>query len=80
MLKFYTYGTYADFYMTIELKDRRSGNLYKYKLYYWQDEIKDMLAVLKDIDSCNSYEVYALQQENKVLLAEIEKLKKQLIH
>lgn len=78
VLKFYTHGTYAHFYMTIELKDSRSGNLYKHDLHYWEDAIKDMVAVLKDIDSCNSYEVYALQQENKALLAEIERLKKQL--
>jgi len=80
VLKFYTRGTYADFCMTIELKDRRSGNLYKHNLHYWQNEIKDMLAVLKNIDNCNSYEVYALQQENKALHAEIEQLKKQLKH
>ncbi len=80
VLKFYTHGTRADFYMTIELKDRRSGNLYKHNLRHGLDEIKDMLAVLKDIDNCNSYEVYALQQKNNALHAEIEQLKKQLKH
>ncbi len=79
-MKFYTHGTRADFYMTIELKDRRSGNLYKHNLSHGLDEIKDMLAVLKDIDNCNSYEVYALQQKNNALHAEIEQLKKQLKH
>lgn len=80
VLKFYTHGTSTNFYMTIELKDRRSGNLYKHNLRCWQDAIKDTLAVLKDINSCNSYETYTLQRENEALRAEIEQLKKQLKH
>lgn len=80
VLKFYTHGTRDNFHMTIELKDCRSGNLYKHNLRRWQNEIKDMLAVLKDINNCNSYELYVLHQENKALHIEIEQLKKQLKH
>lgn len=78
VLKFYTHGTSANFYMTIELKDCRSGHLHKHDLHSWQDAIKDMLAVLKDINNCNSYEVYTLQRENKALRVEIEQLKNSL--
>ncbi|KAA2418440.1 hypothetical protein F2X90_15530 [Alistipes onderdonkii] len=78
VLKFYTHGTSADFYMTIELKDHRTGNLYKHNLHHWQNEIKDMLAVLRDIANQNSYEVYTLRQENEALRADIERLKRQL--
>ena len=64
--------------MTIELKDHRTGNLYKHNLHHWQNEIKDMLAVLRDIANQNSYEVYTLRQENEALRADIERLKRQL--
>lgn len=80
ILKFYTHGIYNNFYMTIELKDCCSGHLYKHDLHHWQNEIKDVLALLRDIDKCNSYELYALQQENKALHIEIEQLKKQIKH
>lgn len=75
VLKFYTHGTYNDFHLTIELKDCRSGNLYKYDPSHWKDEIKDMLAVLRDISSYNNFEVYTLHQENAKLRTEIERLK-----
>lgn len=78
MLKFYTHGIRDNFCLTVELKDKRSGNLYIHDISSWQDPVKDSLEFLKKVNDCGNYEIYILRQENDALRAEIERLKKQI--
>ncbi|MBQ6881131.1 MAG: hypothetical protein IJN55_01040 [Alistipes sp.] len=89
VIKFYTTGTYNNFYLRIEFKDQKTGNLYVYDLKNWDDlnlPISSVVKFLKELGEYESFDTYKLAKrlreleiKNQELTEEIVRLKKSRI-
>lgn len=82
VLKFYTTGNSYNFYLRVEFKDRRTGNLYKCDLTTWEDSkmpIGSVMKFLQEVGEYESFDTYRLTKRVQELERENQRLKDEII-
>ena len=82
VFKFFTTGNSYNFYLRVEFKDRRTGNLYKCDLTTWEDSkmpIGSVMKFLQKVGEYESFDTYRLTKQVQELERENQRLKDKII-